>query len=64
LSNRIFSPSCGGGQWISRAKLEKIIDDYIRSRDEWRRAVQKMLRFREEFIRCGLISLDEKESGQ
>jgi hypothetical protein len=53
-----------GGQGISRAKLEKIINDYIRSRDEWRRAVQQMLRIREEFVRRGLMSPDEEASGQ
>jgi hypothetical protein len=37
------------------AKLGKIIADYIHSRDEWRRAVQKLYRVREEFVGWGLI---------
>jgi hypothetical protein len=47
---------------MTEAKRRKLIADYIRARDDYRRSLGKMRKDREEFIRLGLIPADENDS--
>jgi hypothetical protein len=47
---------------MTQAQQQKLISDYIRSRDDYRRSLEKIRKAKEEFIRLGLIPADENDS--
>jgi hypothetical protein len=63
LSN-VFSRPGRFGQYLSARDREKLIRDYIRARDGYRKAVIGSRRAYEELVRRGLIPDDDKKSEQ
>jgi hypothetical protein len=63
LSN-VFSRPGRFGQYMSARDREKLIRDYIRARDGYRKAVIESRRAYEELVRRGLIPDDDKKSEQ
>jgi hypothetical protein len=62
LSN-VFSHSGRFGQYMSARDREKLIRDYIRAREGYRKAVIESRRAYEELVRRGLIP-DHNESSE
>jgi hypothetical protein len=63
LSN-VFSRPGRVGQYLSARDREKLIRDYIRARDDYRRSVIESRRAYEELVRRGLIPDDNEKSEQ
>jgi len=63
LSN-VFSRPGRFGQYMSTRDREKLIRDYIRARDGYRKAVVDARREYEELVRRGLMPDDDKKSEQ
>ena len=61
MSN-VFSRPGGFGQYMSARDREKLIRDYIRARDGYRKAVIESRRDYEELVRRGLIPDDNENS--
>jgi hypothetical protein len=61
LSN-IFSRPGRFGQYLSARDREKLIRDYIRARDGYRKAVTESRRAYEELVKRGWISGDDEKS--
>ena len=61
MSN-VFSRAGGFGQCMSARDREKLIRDYIRARDGYRKAVIESRRAYEELVRRGLIPDDNENS--
>jgi len=49
---------------MSAREREKLIKDYIRARDDYRKAVADAKREHEEFVRLGLLPDDKEKSEQ
>jgi hypothetical protein len=64
LCNNIFRSSCTTCQHLSRRERDKLIKDYIRARDDYRRAVAKERRAYDELVRQGLLPGDDGKSEQ
>ena len=62
MSNNVFSCPGRFGQHMSACDREKLIRDYIRARDSYRRAVIESRRAYEELVRRGLIPDDNEKS--
>jgi hypothetical protein len=62
LSNNVFSHPRRFGQYMSQREREKLIRDYIRARDDYRKAVADARRDYEELVRLGLIPSDNRKS--
>jgi hypothetical protein len=63
LSN-VFSRPGRFGQYMSARDREKLIKDYIRARDGYRKAVIESRRAYEELVNRGLMPDDDQESKQ
>ena len=61
MSN-VFSHHGRFGQYMSARDREKLIRDYIRARDGYRKAVIESRRAYEELVRRGLIPDDNENS--
>ena len=61
MSN-VFSRPGRFGQYMSARDREKLIRDYIRARDGYRKAVIESQRAYEELVRRGLIPDDNENS--
>jgi hypothetical protein len=61
LSNVFIRPR-RFGQYMSQREREKLIRDYIRARDDYRKAVADARRDYEELVRLGLIPSDNRKS--
>jgi hypothetical protein len=64
LSNNVFSRPGRFGQYMSARDREKLIRDYIRARDSYRKAVIESRRAYEELVSRGLIADDNESSEQ
>jgi hypothetical protein len=64
LSNNIFRSRTSRNQYLSAREREKLIRDYIRARDDYRKAVADAKREYEELVRCGVIPVEDKKSDQ
>jgi hypothetical protein len=64
LSNGVFRPPSWLRQYISPEQRRKLIKDYIRAGDAYRRASEEGRWEGEELIRLGLIPADPKKSEQ
>jgi hypothetical protein len=62
LSNNIFRSSHPNRQYLSAREREKLIRDYLRARDDYRKAVADARRDYEELVRAGLMPGDGKNS--
>jgi hypothetical protein len=63
LSN-VFSRPGRVGQYLSARDREKLIRDYIRARDGYRKAVTESRQAYEELVRRGLMPDDSQKSEQ
>ena len=63
MSN-VFSHHGRFGQYMSARDREKLIRDYIRARDEYRKAVVDAKREYEELVELGCIPGDDENSKQ
>ena len=61
MSN-VFSRPGRFGQYMSARDREKLIRDYIRARDGYRKAVIESRRVYEELVKRGWISGDDEKS--
>jgi hypothetical protein len=61
LSN-VFSGPGRSGQYMSARDREKLLRDYIRARDGYRKAVIESRRAYEELVRRVLITDDDRKS--
>ena len=59
MSSNVFSTRRRPRQYLTPAQRSKLIRDYIRARDSYRRALEEERRDREELIKLGLIDADE-----
>jgi hypothetical protein len=64
LSYNVFRTRASHYQYLSAREREKLIRNYIRARDDYRRAVVEARRAYEELVRRGLISDDHEKSEQ
>jgi Spy/CpxP family protein refolding chaperone len=64
LSNGVFRPPPWLRRYIGPEQRRKLIKDYIRARDAYRRAIEEERRDYQELIRLGLICADPKKSEQ
>ncbi len=64
MSNNIFRSSRPNRQYLSAREREKLIRDYLRARDDYRKAVADARRDYEELVRAGLMPGDDKNSKQ
>jgi len=55
LYNNVFRSSGSPSQYISERERQKLIRDYIRARDDYRRAVADAKRDYDELVRRGLM---------
>jgi hypothetical protein len=55
LSNNIFRSFCPTWQYLSKAEQEKFIRDYVRARDNYRRACVKAQQSYDELVRRGWL---------
>jgi hypothetical protein len=60
LSNNLFSRAPRYRQYITPEQRRKLIKDYIRARDAYRRGLEEARRDHEELVRLGLIPADSK----
>ena len=59
MSSNVFSTRWRQRQYLTPEQGSKLIRDYIRTRDAYRRTIEEERRDREELIRLGLIDADE-----
>jgi hypothetical protein len=59
LSSNLFSARRRPRQYLTPEQRSKLIRDYVRARDAYRRALEEARQDREELIRLGLIADDE-----
>lgn len=64
MSNNVFSTWQRSRQYLTTARRSKLINDYVRARDAYRRALEEGRRDREELTRLGLIDADNGNSDQ
>ena len=64
MSNNIFRSSRPNRQYLSAREREKLIRDYLRARDDYRKAVADARRDYEELVRRGLMPDDNQKSEQ
>jgi len=64
LPNDVFSTRRRSRQCLTYEQRSKLIRDYVRARDAYRRALEEERRDREELIRLGLIDADDKNPEQ
>jgi hypothetical protein len=64
LNNSVFRSRDPFGQYMSARDREKLIRDYIRARDGYRKAVIESRRAYEELVRRGLMPDDSQKSEQ
>ena len=64
MSNNVFSRPGRFGQYMSARDRVKLIRDYIRARDSYRKAVIESRRSYEELVRRGLMPDDSQKSEQ
>ena len=64
MSNNVFSRPGRFGQYMSARDREKLIRDYSRARDGYRKAVIESRRAYEELVRRGLIPDDNLKTEQ
>jgi hypothetical protein len=64
LPNNVFSAQRRPRQYLTPEQRSKLIRDYIRARDAYRRALEEGPRDREELIRLGLIDADDDNSDE
>ena len=64
MSNNVFSRHGRFGQYMSAREREKLIRDYIRARDGYRKAVTESRQPCEELVRWGLMPDDSQRSEQ
>lgn len=63
MSNYLFSRRPRYGQYLTTLQRQKIIDDYIRARDAFRRAVEEVRHDRDKLVKAGLVVDDDEKSG-
>lgn len=64
MSNNVFRPRSTRCQYKRAREREELITDYIRVRDDYRKAVADERREYEELVRRGLIPDDNEKSEQ
>jgi hypothetical protein len=64
LSNNVFRSRASRCQYTRARERERLIRDYIRARDDYRKAVIDARRAYEELVRRGLIPGDNEKSEQ
>jgi hypothetical protein len=64
LSNSVFSPHGRFHQYLTPEQRRKLIRDYIRARDAYRRAIEEGRRDHQELVRLGLIPADSSKPGE
>jgi hypothetical protein len=64
LYNNVFRSRSSRGQYMSARERDRLIRDYIRARDDYRKAVADARREYEELVRRGLIPGDTRKPEQ
>ena len=64
MSNNVFRPRASPCQYISARERERLTRDYIRVRDDYRKAVVDARRAYEELVKRGLMPADDEKSEQ
>lgn len=64
MSYKVFRPRASRYQYLSVRERERLIKDYIRARDDDRKAVTDAKRDYEELVRRGLVPDDREKSEQ
>ena len=64
MSNNVFRPRASPCQHISACERERLTRDYIRARDDYRKAVVDARRAYEELVKRGLMPADDEKSEQ
>ena len=59
LISNVFSTRRRPRKYLTPEQRTKLIRDYVRARDAYRRALEEARQDREELIRLGLIDADE-----